>query len=141
MSPSCGERNQHPSRISLGILDRIWVLQLELAEACRIHAHREKTTETTTLFWSSMFLTIQFVWPLQLAAGKTSCAIEPRCPVLSFSLRIPNFQVAALRFELPARSGFARPVRGFRRGWIDVREVRKSGIDQTVVQFELLTLV
>src|SRR5580658_9323572 len=59
MSANFGEQNQCPAGISLGRPGRICVLQLERAEACRIHAHREKTTRTAALFWSSMFLTIR----------------------------------------------------------------------------------
>src|ERR1700690_2007120 len=67
----------------------------------------------------------------------------PPCPALSFSLRISNFQLAAVRVAvgLPAQSWPGRIVRRYRGGWIYVRDVRKSGADQTVVLFEFLTLV
>src|SRR5271170_4234854 len=83
-------------------------------------------------------------------AGRTLCVMEkipgtsePPCPALSFSLRIPNFQVVAVRVavDLAAQSWPGRIVRRYRGGWIYVRDVRKSGADQTVVLLEFLTLV
>src|SRR5580698_10800777 len=67
-------------------------------------------------------------WRLQLATEQKSGAHKPRCPALSFSLRIMNFQAAAT-------------VRGYRGRWVNVRDVRKGGVDQTVILFELLTLI
>src|SRR5271163_1878904 len=74
---------------------------------------------------------------------KISRTCEPPCPALSFSLRIQNFQVVAVRVavDLAAQSWPGRTVRRYRGGWIYVRDVRKSGADQTVVLLEFLTLV
>src|ERR1700722_3624727 len=52
----------------------------------------------------------EIAWRLQLATEKTRCAIEPRCSALSFSLRILNFQAAALDSPAIFRIGHGRVV-------------------------------
>src|ERR1700684_2002353 len=59
---------------------------------------------------------------------KKSLRARARRPALSFSLRTMNFQCAAT-------------VLGSRGRWINVRDVRQGSVDQTVILFELLTLV
>jgi hypothetical protein len=79
------------------------------------------------------------------AAREGKDSLRDRAALLGSELLTSNSEFPGHRFGFaralpdPSRSGWA--VRRQRGGWINVRDVRKGGVDQAVVLFELLTLL